>query len=134
MWFRFLLISFLKFIATMAAIVMLVKMLPDATPSAVIIIVSWALALIFAFLFASWAFGTRLPIRKDVLSLVTIWSLVYVTGFLMYGILLSVRGPRVLISMEILVQLALEIGAILFAAYSIRRRRFAAVLGEGMTV
>ncbi|MFH1078280.1 MAG: hypothetical protein V1745_03315 [Patescibacteria group bacterium] len=134
MWFRFFLISFFKFLASMATIVVVIKILPDATPSVVILLLSWTIAFILAFVFASWALGTRLPIRKDIIMLVTIWLAIFATGFLTYGILLSVRGPRIIVSYEILVQLALEMGAMFLAVYSIRRRRFAAVLGEGMTV
>jgi hypothetical protein len=36
--------------------------------------------------------------------------------------------------MEYLVQFALELAAVLFAAYSSKRLRIASVLGEGMTV
>lgn len=133
MWFRFLVVSFLKFLATLVAIVVLGKILPERTPSALMIAASWTVAFILAFVFASWAFGKRLPERNDRLLLAGIWTLVYLSGFLTYGILMSVRGPRVVVSMEILIQLALELGAIALAAYSARRRRFAAVLGEGMT-
>lgn len=134
MWFRFLVISFLKWVVVFAAIVVLSSIVPNVLNGWLLTVLVWIMATVLAFVFAHWALSTRLPDRKDTLLLAAIWILIYVTGFLVYGMMFSTRGPGVLVSVEFLVQLALELAAVFFAAYSSKRRRIASVLGEGMTV
>lgn len=134
MWFRFLVISFLKWVTMFGAILALASLLPDVLSGWPLMILTWIMAFILAFLFATWAFSKRMPDRRDTLLLIAIWSLIFFTGFFVYGLIFSVRGAMVMFSIELLIQLALEIIAIFFASYSIRRRRIASLLGEGMTV
>jgi len=134
MWFRFLVISFLKWVVVFASIAVLSHVAPTVINGWVLSVAVWIVAFILAFVFATWAFSKRLPVRKDTLLLVGIWIFIYFMGFFTYGILLSTNGIRLMVAPEILTQLAIEIVAVLFAAYSSKRRRIASVLGEGMTV
>lgn len=70
------------------------------------------------------------PGARHVLLLVFIWLLVTVCGFLVYGIFVSARGPWIMASPEILVQLGLEVIAILAAAYRVRHHKVTAELEE----
>jgi len=134
MWFRFLVISLLKWVAVFAAIAVLSSVAPSVLHGWILSIVVWIVAFILAFVFATWAFAKRMPVRNDTLLLVALWIFVYISMFFAYGVLLSTQGAYFVVSREILIQLVVEIVAVLYASYSSRRRRIASVLGEGMTV
>lgn len=135
MWFRFLAISALNFAVTLASIFGLVLyILPEKTPLVLLNFANWVLAFLVTSLFSRWAFSKRLPTHQDSVLLVVFHLIVYLTGYLTYGLLLSDRGPLVVVSPEIVVQLVCEVAAIIVAAYHIRRRRLRSVLGEGMEI
>ncbi|MBU1032745.1 MAG: hypothetical protein ABII13_04700 [Patescibacteria group bacterium] len=121
---RFLGITFIKFIVTTFGLFTLYALiLPDVIPGWGINIITWIITFALAYLFAYWAVFNIKPNRKDTLLLVFIWLLVTVTGFLLYGILYSVQGPWLLVRPEILVQLVLEVLAILMVAYQVRHKK-----------
>lgn len=132
MWFRFLTISLLKLLVSVIGLFLLLAyLLPESLTGWPVIGISWLWSAIIAYFFAHWAFSKRNPTRQDVLMLTAFWLIVTVTAWLLYGITNSLRGPWIVVAPEFLVQLALEIFMLLFAAYRIRRQTFHRVLGEG---
>ncbi len=135
MWFRFFVISVLNFVASVAAILASVLyILPSTTPLLLLSAVNWLLAFLITCLFCRWAFSQRLPTRQDALLLVIVHLVIFVTGYLTYGIFMSDRGPWVIVAPEVLIQFGCEIAAIMLVAYHVRRRRLRTVLGEGMEI
>lgn len=131
MWFRFFAISFLKFVvSTFGLFALYAWLLPASIKGGWLIAITWFITFLLAFLFAGWALLPTKPGSRHVLSLVFIWLLVTVCGFLVYGIFISDRGPWIVVSWEILVQIGLEIAAVLAAAYRVRHNKITAGLEE----
>lgn len=112
--------------------VVLYRFLIPVNASVVVVTGSaWLLAFILAFVFAVWCLGGKVPERRSVFLLISIWLAVNVSGYALYGILFSFRGAAAIVAPEILVQWVLEIAAIYLAVYRLKRRSVAAILGEG---
>src|SRR5690349_21462845 len=124
MWFRYSAISFLNVCVGMAILVaLLVYALPDETPALVLQLIGWALGFALAFAFAHWAFNKKVPTRGDVIALSILHGIAFFFIYAIYGALLSDRGTAAILSPELLVQLGLEIVAIAFTGYLLRRRK-----------
>lgn len=135
MWFRFLGISMLNTGVTAVATILLAAfILPAATPTIVLSLIIWVCAFLSAFLCSELAFSKRLPDRNDIILLVGIHLVVFLTFYTTYGIFLSDKGPWFVVAPEIVAQLVLEGIAICVAGYRMRRQRLRSVLGEGMTI
>lgn len=133
LFLRYLGISLLTQLALWISFVMLLRfILPDKTPVLIMSFGIWITAFIISLFFASWAFSSKLPGWRDSLALLLMRLLLSMSFWLSYGLIISVRGPWVLISPEILIQIAVECLAIPLAAYRIRRRKIRSALGEGM--
>lgn len=131
MFLRFLIISVLRFITNILVIYVLYSfLLPSQMGETARLILTWLVLFITAFVFATWALAKKIPTRQQVLMLIAIWLAVSVSIFLIYGIFRSPRGAKVLIAPEILFQFVLEIGAILLAAFILKRRALKSELGE----
>ncbi|MBI4138950.1 hypothetical protein HY479_02255 [Candidatus Uhrbacteria bacterium] len=129
---RYLGISFLKFTADILVILVLYTLvLPETFPPLALSALTWVVMFTVAFVFASWAVAKRIPVRQDMLALVAVWLTVTVGGYLIYGILLSSRGPWAAVSPELLIQYAVELVAIFFAVWRRKRRHAESNLGEG---
>jgi hypothetical protein len=134
MWFRFFAISFLKFVvSTFGLFALYAGLLPASITGGWLIAITWFITFLLAFLFAHWALLHTKPGSRHVLSLVFVWLLVTVCGFLVYGIFISDRGPWILVNWEILGQIGLEIVAILTVAYRVRQNKVTVELGETVT-
>ncbi|MBU0540094.1 hypothetical protein KKF59_02705 [Patescibacteria group bacterium] len=132
MWFRYLIISFLRFLAGFVGIVVLYRYLIPVGASVVLVTGSaWLLAFILAFVFAVWCLGGKVPEKRSMFLLFGIWLAVNVSGYALYGMLFSTKGAAAIVAPEMLVQWALEIAAIYLAVYRLKRRSVAAILGEG---
>ncbi len=108
--------------------------LPATTPTIVLSLIIWACAFLSAFLCAELAFSRRLPDRNDIVLLLGVHLVVFLTFYTTYGIFLSDKGPAFVVAPEILVQLLLECIAICVAGYRMRRQKLRSVLGEGMMI
>jgi len=115
-------------------VVLLVYVLPDETPGLAMQLIGWVLGFALAFAFAHWAFSKKVPTRGDVVGLSVLHVIAFALVYAMYGALLSDRGTAVIFSPELLAQLGLEILAIVFTGYLLRRRKLQAMLGEGRMV
>lgn len=130
MFLRFLIVSFIKFVASMLAIYILYSyVIPSSFSGVLAFIPTWLVMFVLAFVFALLAFGKKAPKRQDMLMLIAIWMTVTICGFLLYGLLLSPRGVRASVAPEILVQFVLEVLAIYLAAFRLRRQSVESILG-----
>jgi len=136
MWFRAFLISCLNIVATMVAIVLLLSfVIPAWLPMIVRNLFSWTMAVIVGWICAHWIFAKKMPTDPDILTVCIVHAIVFCLAYLAYGIFLfPQQGPRILLSVELLVQVALECAIILIEGYRLKRRRLQAAFGEGMTV
>lgn len=135
MLFRFLALSVLKWLANFAAaFILLGFVLPNQFTGLELDIPVWIVSTLIAFMFATWAVSKKMPSNRDTFMLLAIWTIVSITGFLIYGMVYSNYGPWAVVSPEILIQLVLESVAVYLACYRVRRMRIKSVLGEGMTV
>lgn len=121
-------------VTAVATILLAAFILPAATPTIVLSLIIWACAFLCTFLCSELAFSRRLPDRNDIILLIGMHLVVFLTFYTTYGIFLSDKGPAFVVAPEILAQLLLEGIAICVAGYRMRRQRLRSVLGEGMTI
>ncbi|MFA5936155.1 MAG: hypothetical protein WC787_04885 [Patescibacteria group bacterium] len=135
MWLRYLVISFLNLVmGLLTLVILLAYILPTDSPSLLLQAVGWMIGFAFAFIFSHWAFSKKIPDRKDALMLVVFHIAFFLLIYALYGILISDRGVGVIVSLELVIQLVLEVIAILLAAYHLRRRKLQSMLGEGRMI
>lgn len=132
MWLKYLIISFLRFLAGFIGLIMLYRFVIPIGSSVILVTgAAWLLAFLLAFIFAVWGLGDKAPDRQVVFLFIGIWLAVNVSGHALYGIFLSSRGISAIVAPEILAQWILEVAAIYLAVYRLKRRSVAAILGEG---
>lgn len=121
-------------VTAVATILLAAFILPAATPTIVLSLIIWTSAFLSTFLCSELAFSKRLPDRNDIILLIAVHLIVFLTFYTTYGIFLSDKGPWFVVAPEIIAQLILEGIAICVAGYRMRRQRLRSVLGEGMTI
>lgn len=132
MWLRSLTLSFLNVILTLFVIVaLLAYVVPDSAPSIALRLISWSVAFIVTIICTFWVFHKRVPQKNDAILLVAFHALGFFIVYGSYGTAFLDRGAASLISLDFIVQLGLEIAAILFVAYRLRRGKLQSMLGEG---
>ena len=133
MWLRFTLISLLKWFAQLTASALIVRyVMPAGWSGYAISAPMWLVNFGLAFGFAEWAYRKTLPGRRETIRLLICWMVVTITLQLLFaqfflGSVLYFTG-----SLEMYVQLLLEVLAILLAARVTRKRKMNKVLSEGI--
>jgi len=129
---RYALISFLKFVVTFYGLFSLYSyILPEWVVGNLLSAITWIAVFIISFLFATWAFHPGSPTDRDITKLVIVWLSVTIVLLLGFGIFFTFRGARILFEGEILIQLVIEVVAIILAGILLRRRALKQELGEG---
>lgn len=134
MWFRFLSIVSLKWVANVLAMLLLLRFLiPHAWTGFLKAAPIWVVSFVIAFLFAEWALATRLPNTKNLFQLILTWIVVSYLLNILGSVFLFQTARVALYGTDLHLTSVMELLAILLAASVIRRRKLQAVLGEGMT-
>lgn len=135
MIFRFLSIVFLKWVANLLAVVVLLRfVIPGGWHGFLKAGPIWIASFVIAFLFAEWAFQKQLPSKRDLIRLIVVWVVVSYSLDII-GSVMVFDTPRVaMYGTDLHVTMLFEIAAILAAAYVTRRRKIEKTLGEGMEV
>jgi hypothetical protein len=94
-------------------------------------LVGWVIGFLFAAVFSYWVFLKKVPEKKDTILLVVFHVFLFLLLYSAYGLLFSIQGPSVVFTFDFMVQLALELLAILIVSYRVRRGRLQSMLGEG---
>ncbi len=129
---RYAFIAFLKFVAIFYGLFAVYKyILPESVTGTALNIVTWIAVFFISYAFATWAFHPSPPTDRDTATLAIVWMAVTIVLLLGYGLLFTFRGPRILFETEVLVQLVIELIAVILAGYISRRRRLKQELGEG---
>lgn len=116
--------SFLKFFATFYALFAVYQyVLPDWVAGNLLSVVTWFFMFLMCYGFATWALHPYAPSDRDMATLAIVWLAVTVLLLLWYGMFLSFRGSGILVEREIVIQLIVEIAAIILAGFMMRRRR-----------
>lgn len=135
MWLRYFFLSGLKwFVQYFVVSFLTIFAVPIGLSGYLLSVPLWLVTFFIAFIFAEWVYSNHLPNNKNTAILIVIWMAVslmlYI--FLAYFILGSIN--YVINSIDIYVQLLLEVIAILLATKMIRKNRLSKVLSEGMEV
>ncbi len=131
-WLRYAGIATVKWIANLILVSLTLRFLiPETFRGYVNAAPIWLLSFVLAFACAEWAFRRKLPGRSDVLVLAIVWLIVSYS-LDVFQVLFTFGNIYVLLSPELHVTTVLEILAIALAAFTTRRRKIEAALGEGM--
>jgi apolipoprotein N-acyltransferase len=132
MWFRYLTLSFLNTILALFALLgLLTFVVPASVPGIVFRLVGWVIGFIFSLGFSYWIFHTKVPTQKDTILLAVFHVVAFMLVYSAYGVLFSDFGASVVFTLDFMVQLGLELLAILLMSYRIRRTKLQSMLGEG---
>lgn len=132
-WVRFIAISSVKWIANWFLVALfLVFVVPRSVQGYGLAACVWILSFIIAFIFARWAFGARMPDRRDTIALCAVWVVVMILfqsfwEFFQYGQLIFS-----FLTVDILGTIVVEVFAVVLASYVTRRHRLHATISEGM--
>jgi hypothetical protein len=133
MWFRFLVISVIKwFVFLIISSVLLQFVVPSSWSGYEIAAPMWLIAFLVAFAFAEWAFHRRMPEHSDTLLLFVIWMVVTLTLQLLHAQYVMGSILYVINSPDIYVQYLLEILAIFLASHLAHKRMMRGILSEGI--
>ena|SRR3989344_2748454 len=134
MWFRFLVISVIKwFLFFMVSGLFLQFVVPESWRGYQIAVPLWALAFLVAFVCAEWAFRKRLPEQRDIMLLLGIWMTVTITLQLLFAQFILGSVLFVINSPDIYIQYLMEIVAIFLSAKLTRKRKVRSVISEGLS-
>ncbi|MEO5927505.1 MAG: hypothetical protein ABIO72_02265 [Patescibacteria group bacterium] len=132
MWFRYLAFSFLNIVLELFGLVLfLAYVVPDSIPAWGYRLIGWVISFIFAVVFAYWAFAKKIPEKKDAILLVAFHVTMFLFVYSAYGMLFSDHGAGVIFTVDFMVQLGLEVLAIMLVSYRLRRSKLQSMLGEG---
>ncbi|MCC7357314.1 hypothetical protein IT408_02290 [Candidatus Uhrbacteria bacterium] len=132
MWFRFLSISVLHWTFSYVVFALLSIYVFVGLRGILLAFPIWIINFLLSFGFATWAFQKRLPGKRDGVMFLTIW---FVTTFSLQVAVEMMQYGYVYFLIQdyyLHVQYVIDVIAILSAVYITRRKKIAAVLGEGM--
>lgn len=133
MWPRFIGFSVLNWITNIILVMVLLRFaVPGTFRGFALAAVPWVVSFVLAFFFAELAFHTKLPGRRETMTLIVIWLIVGYSFHLLYALVVFQNVLVVLQSPDLHLTYVFEVAAILLAGYVIRRRKIKATLGEGM--
>jgi len=135
MFFRYLGISIIKWIAVYTAILTFTMYVaPPGLRGNWLAIPIWIMVSAISYEFATWAMHIRIPTKRDLILLISIWMVVTIciewfVESMAYG-----QPYFLLHDYQNYVQYLLEIVAILYAARVLRKKKLKRASGEGLAV
>jgi len=133
MFFRYLGISIVKWIAVFSAIMIFTSYIaPQSLRGYWLALPIWILVCLIAYGFGYWAFHLTFPNRRDVIMLLIIWMVVTICLEAFYEIMTIGQPVFLLRSPDLYVQYLLEIVGVLLAIKRIRTQKMRAASGEGL--
>ncbi len=134
MWFRFIGISLLKWVAdTVAIMLVLGYVVPHSWHGYALSFPIWIMTTALAYGFAYWALHPSYPTQKNVIILLIVWMVITFMFEASYEVFI-IGVPILFSNIDTIVQYMLEIAAILMVARVLRIKKMHSAAGEGIAV
>ena len=135
MFFRYLGISIVKWIAVYTAIlVFTMYVAPSWLRGNWLAIPIWIMVSAISYGFATWAMHIRIPTKNDLILLITVWMVVTICIEVFLETMAYGQPYFLLHDYQNYVQYLFEIVAILYAARVLRKKKMKKAGGEGLAV